>query len=612
MSRQIKLRDGNSLDAADTVANIATNKADIAPAPNVDGQDIYPRNVTTEHLFASDGIFNGYLKAGSLFVGSGGVTISSSEAGATPNTGLLLSASTLQLIKSGVATVTLDGTTGDATFTGTITAGGTFTGSMTAGSIIVGSGGVTITSDAGGGTPSTGIILSTSSLQLRKAGVPTITLDGTTGVVTAASIVLTTDAASTVNMSLGSITIGGTASVGGTTASALIQTFYQSSAPTASHTGDMWVDSDDLRVYRWNGSNWTTQTVANLNTTFAQDAIPTSLNTGDFWVDTNDGNKLYRAASIGANEIKAGEWVAVIDAINAGGYVTVDASNNITNIDTTGITVGTATSGARVQINSTGMGVYNSSNVLKTVVSADGLALYNAAGTSPTAPEKISFMTGTTEEGYIYYDHTSAGDAQTLYVTSVAHASGTNSASLKLNENVSGLYNSHTGGLIEINSVGTVTVTCDGGNIGINPTGGRLTVNAVPFHETWTSYSGEASILTCEAGFALSNITITRAVYAIIGPMCFYEVLASFQTGSCSAGDNDIYIKVPAAYTIANSFCCGTGNYVANAGVRTAGFTDYHDTTHILFRKYDASDWSDTASANNNIHASGFFTWAAA
>jgi len=48
-------------------------------------------------------------------------------------------------------------------------------------------------------------------------------------------------------------------------------------------------------------------------TTFYQDAIPTSLATGDLWVDTNDKNKLYRAASAGANEIKAGEWVAARD-----------------------------------------------------------------------------------------------------------------------------------------------------------------------------------------------------------------------------------------------------------------------------------------------------------
>lgn len=47
--------------------------------------------------------------------------------------------------------------------------------------------------------------------------------------------------------------------------------------------------------------------------TFAQAGIPTSLAIGDLWMDTDDSNKLYRAASVGANEILAGEWVAVPD-----------------------------------------------------------------------------------------------------------------------------------------------------------------------------------------------------------------------------------------------------------------------------------------------------------
>jgi len=49
-------------------------------------------------------------------------------------------------------------------------------------------------------------------------------------------------------------------------------------------------------------------------TTFAQDAIPTSVAIGDIWYDTNDGNKMYRAEIAGADQIVAGEWVAVPDA----------------------------------------------------------------------------------------------------------------------------------------------------------------------------------------------------------------------------------------------------------------------------------------------------------
>jgi len=45
--------------------------------------------------------------------------------------------------------------------------------------------------------------------------------------------------------------------------------------------------------------------------TFAQDAIPTSGAIGDLWVDTNDNNKMYRAASVGATTIAAGQWEEV-------------------------------------------------------------------------------------------------------------------------------------------------------------------------------------------------------------------------------------------------------------------------------------------------------------
>jgi len=52
--------------------------------------------------------------------------------------------------------------------------------------------------------------------------------------------------------------------------------------------------------------------------TFIQDGIPTSIATGDLWIDSNDSNKLYRAASVGADQITSGEWVLVRDTVNDG------------------------------------------------------------------------------------------------------------------------------------------------------------------------------------------------------------------------------------------------------------------------------------------------------
>lgn len=64
--------------------------------------------------------------------------------------------------------------------------------------------------------------------------------------------------------------------------------------------------------------------------TFAQDAIPTSLAIGDLWVDTNDSNKLYRAASVGADAITAGEWVLYNDTRAADAVLKAGTGQTIT------------------------------------------------------------------------------------------------------------------------------------------------------------------------------------------------------------------------------------------------------------------------------------------
>lgn len=90
-----------------------------------------------------------------------------------------------------------------------------------------------------------------------------------------------------------------------------VTSFYQSSAPTADGVGDLWVDSDTDRLYRWSGSSWveiqdkgiadalsdaaTAQDTADSKVvTFYQTGTPTAGTVGDLWVDTDDGNRLYR------------------------------------------------------------------------------------------------------------------------------------------------------------------------------------------------------------------------------------------------------------------------------------------------------------------------------
>jgi len=106
--------------------------------------------------------------------------------------------------------------------------------------------------------------------------------------------------------------------------------FYQTSAPTATATGDVWYDTDAVPVVisRWNGTSWQDITTAALSAalsaagtaqatadgkvrSFAQTTAPTGMvadDAGDLWIDTDDSNKLYRYSG--------SAWVAVQDTHN--------------------------------------------------------------------------------------------------------------------------------------------------------------------------------------------------------------------------------------------------------------------------------------------------------
>lgn len=110
-----------------------------------------------------------------------------------------------------------------------------------------------------------------------------------------------------------------------------VKTFLQNNVPTSVNAGDLWIDSNDgNKIYRATSSGntavtsgqWVLTTITAgaiglgnvLNqaqvTTFASDDPPTSTAIGDLWMDTNDGNKVYRAQSVGADQVTAGEWVS--------------------------------------------------------------------------------------------------------------------------------------------------------------------------------------------------------------------------------------------------------------------------------------------------------------
>jgi len=141
------------------------------------------------------------------------------------------------------------------------------------------------------------------------------------------------------------------------TADGKVRSFFQNEPPTgmlAGDVGDMWFDTNEgNKLYQWTGSAWVVAqdqaiatalnnaSVANTAagnaqitangkiTTWYQPGIPTSTSIGDLWVDTDDGNKLYRAAIIGANTIAAGKWVSIQDSGIAAAATAASSANTL-------------------------------------------------------------------------------------------------------------------------------------------------------------------------------------------------------------------------------------------------------------------------------------------
>lgn len=98
------------------------------------------------------------------------------------------------------------------------------------------------------------------------------------------------------------------------TADGKITTFYAASTatPTATTVGDLWIKTDDGNsLWRWNGSSWVSVDNADIQSaltaagtaqatadskivTFAQTSAPTATDVGDIWIDTDDDNRMYR------------------------------------------------------------------------------------------------------------------------------------------------------------------------------------------------------------------------------------------------------------------------------------------------------------------------------
>lgn len=180
----------------------------------------------------------------------------------------------------------------------------------------------------------------------------------------------------------------------------LTTTFAQDTQPEAQALGDIWFDTNDgNKMYSWDGTTWTSRqdgaiATAGGNTNYYQTTAPTggTYKVGDLWFDTDDNNKMYRwngtnwstAVQLGGNAL------ANISAstITAG---TLDASVvNVSNINAGNIVSGQITGIAfdngsgTFKVTAAGALTATSANITGTITATSGSFtgdLYSSNGT---------------------------------------------------------------------------------------------------------------------------------------------------------------------------------------------------------------------------------------
>lgn len=124
--------------------------------------------------------------------------------------------------------------------------------------------------------------------------------------------------------------------------SSLTGTVTQQGNTISSNSGNITSLQNALSGYTGNGAvstalNTLTNSVALKPITFFQSSIPTSSAIGDIWMDSGDDNKVYRAESVGADQKTAGEWVSVRDAGISANAQAITALQGTVNDSSTGV-----------------------------------------------------------------------------------------------------------------------------------------------------------------------------------------------------------------------------------------------------------------------------------
>ena len=162
-----------------------------------------------------------------------------------------------------------------------------------------------------------------------------------------------------------------------TTANSKVKTFFQTSSPTASTTGDLWVDTDDNNhIYRWSGSAWSDAHDARITSTASQvTTIQTTVDGHTTSIATNatsiDGVKAQYTVKIDNNGVMSGYGLSS-DLIAGTGVL----SKFIASVDQFAVVAPNRTAG---QLNSVPFAVLRTSQTINGVSFAPGVYIDGAS-----------------------------------------------------------------------------------------------------------------------------------------------------------------------------------------------------------------------------------------
>lgn len=346
----------------------------------------------------------------------------------------------------------------------------------------------------------------------------------------------------------------------------------------------------------------------------ATEPTGTGINDGDLWIDTGNGNKLYvrvsgawvsaQDASIAAAQASANAaaaaagaaqstattalanaataYNAAIGSLQPSANTIVNASNQITAINGTGITVysgASATSGARVVLNSLGLAAYGAgSSVNITNVSGNGTTVtYTASGHSFTVGQSIT-VSGLAPNGYNgSFVITAVSAGLTFSVANTTTATVTNPNGLA--ERATLAISATTGNAVFSGSItgssiigGTLNI---GGNAIIDSTGlltatgatitGTINATAGYFGTVSNGWSISSTGLVGVGSGVISGGTVSGST--IVGSLIrsTNSVFQISATGSISGADTIGCNSLTATGTVSGSTVSSTGALSANS-----------------------------------------------